>query len=108
MQDMEAVYGDKATYLSIGDTIMLGYKQKVFQAEIEEAENTQALRQNIAMNEALAEDAERQQIRKDTEAKLKMGRYRNEPLYEFNSVLYCDGIIDNVAQFLPKTTDVGT
>jgi len=36
MQDLEALYSDTAQYLSIGDTILLSFKQKVFIEEIDE------------------------------------------------------------------------
>lgn len=38
MQDMEALYSDQAQYLSIGDTILIGYKHKIYYDEIEDFE----------------------------------------------------------------------
>lgn len=48
---MDAVYADSAQYLSIGDTILISYKQKVYQVDIEE-DNLNAANANFISNEA--------------------------------------------------------
>jgi len=87
---------------------LLGYKQKVFQVEIESQANNEAIMQDFQLNEVLAEDVERRLAKKDEIQKMKLAKQIQEPLYEYNGILFCDGIIDNFAQFLPKTTDTGT
>lgn len=91
---MEAVYGDQAEYLCVGDTVLIKFSHKIFQNDVDQYEEIKNLGdlqdENIQNLTPIQKEAKDDQVRK-----MKLAKLITDPVYNFKGMVYCDGIIDS-------------